>query len=384
MTEIRTATSEYGDGTEATGYVSDTKRSALYMFGPLFNVVNAADGTPGWKGGMTDGEGVIASDSYTSHDYKTVRTTQDGRLFVGRIGGKTDSPIFEVNPDNMEEAWTPVFTGTIDKETGITYVGSEEQARMNVSFDLAGKGDDMQLLTLGVARSDGGFNYSDYKANIYNLGKAKQWDKAADATIEPLTGQWTIAPMPVSILSDQRGGVWYFQYRGTPSALQPAIKHINAQGEEDYSDITTNLYNGGAAISPDGSTVAVSRNGSISVYKTDYEVMPNGLINLMPIANFTHKEKGISSMAFDYAGNLIVGAAESETVARYVIPSQTDNVTITPASSRCAFEVGEIKTGIEQIAGESGDGRIYNLQGVQLQKAQKGVNIINGKKVMVK
>lgn len=368
----------------STGYISDIKRSGLYMFNPLFKVVNAADGTPGWKGGMTDGEKVVAVDSYTNADYKVVRTTQDGRLFVGRMSGKTDSPIFEVNPDNMEEAWTPVFTGTIDKETGITYAGNEEQARLNVSFDFAGKGDDMQLLTLGVARSDGGFNYSDYKANIYNLGKAKQWDKAADITFEPLTGQYTIAPMPVSILSDQRGGAWYFQYRGTPSALQPAIKHINAQGEEDYSDITTNLNNGGAAISPDGSTVAVSRNGSISVYKTDYEVMPNGLINLMPIANFTHKESNISAMAFDYAGNLIVGATGSHTIARYVIPSQTDNVTITPASSRCTFKVGEIKTGIEQIAGESGDGRIYNLQGVQLQKAQKGVNIINGKKVMVK
>lgn len=249
----------------STGYISDIKRSGLYMFNPLFKVVNAADGTPGWKGGMTDGEKVVAVDSYTNADYKVVRTTQDGRLFVGRMSGKTDSPIFEVNPDNMEEAWTPVFTGTIDKETGITYAGNEEQARLNVSFDLAGKGDDMQLLTLGVARSDGGFNYSDYKANIYNLGKAKQWDKAADITFEPLTGQYTIAPMPVSILSDQRGGAWYFQYRGTPSALQPAIKHINAQGEEDYSDITTNLNNGGAAISPDGSTVAVSQIGRAHV-----------------------------------------------------------------------------------------------------------------------
>ncbi len=374
----------YGKGTELTGYISDTKHSALYMFTPLFQVVNAADGTPGWKGGMTDGVKVVASNSYPNADYKTVRTTLDGRLFVGRFSGKSDSPIFEVNPDNMEEAWTPVFTGTIDKETGITYAGDEEQARLSVSFDLAGKGKDMQLLALGMARSDGGFNYTDYKADIYALGTAKQWTGAPTMNFAPLTGQYTIAPMPVSILSDQHGGAWYVQFRSSPSGKQPALKHYNAQGEEDYSDISTSLKNGGCAISPDGTTLAVANGANIIVYTTDYVPMPNKLIDLKPIANFKHLESNISAMAFDYAGNLVVAASGSETVARYVIPSRTDNITVTPASSRCAFKVGEIKTGIENVANETGDQKVYNLQGVRLQKAEKGVNIINGKKVMVK
>ena len=41
-------------------------------------------------------------------------------------------------------------------------------------------------------------------------------------------------------------------------------------------------------------------------------------------------------------------------------------------------------TGIEQIATEQGDQKVYNLQGIRLNKAEKGINIINGKKVMVK
>ncbi len=384
VTESNDDASLYGAGV-AEGYISDTKHSALYMLNPLFNVVNAADGTPGWKGGIEDGKRVNASNSYPVQDYKNVRCSQDGRLFVSRISGKSASPIFEVNPEDMEEPWSPIFTGgTQDKETGITYVGSEEQARMNVSFDIAGKGDNMQLLTLGVARSDGGFNYTDYKANIYNLGSAKEWTKAADFTFEPLTGQYTIAPMPVNIFSDQHGGVWYIQYRSAPKEVQPAIKHYNAKGEEDYSDISTNLAGGGCALSPDGTMLAVSKQGSISVVKTDYEVMPNGLIFLEPVATFNHKESNVTAMAFDYAGNLMVAAAGSETLARYVLPSQTDNVTVTPASSRCSFKVGEIKTAIDQISSEGTDTKIYNLQGVQLQKAEKGVNIINGRKVIVK
>ena len=376
----------YGAGTSDAGYISDAKHSALYMLTPTFQVVNAADGTPGWKGGMTDGARVVAvdNDAYAHIDYKNVRASQDGRLFVSRISGMSDSPIYEVNPDNMEEPWTPVFTGTIDKQTGITYVGEEEQARMNVSFDLAGKGDQLQLLALGVARSNGSFNYTDYRADLYALGTAKQWTKAPTANFTPLTGKYTIAPMPVNVLSDQRGGAWYVQFRSSPNASTPAIKHFNAQGVEDFSDTSTSLASGGCALSQDGTMLAVASGNSIIIYTTNYEPLPNGQIFLSPIYNFTHQESSISAMAFDYAGNLVVAGRTSATVARYVVPSQTDNITVTPASSRCAFKVGEVKTGIDQIATESGDQKVYNLQGIRLQKAEKGVNIINGRKVMVK
>ncbi|MGN0233489.1 MAG: hypothetical protein ACI4B5_03580 [Bacteroidaceae bacterium] len=374
----------YGTGTSSTGYVSDTKRSAVYAFTPTFEQILAADGTPGFKGGIENGNRVIVSDSYPNIDFKNVRCSQDGRLFVSRLSGMTESPIFEANPVDLNEAWTPVFTGgTKDEATGITYVGDEEQARPNVSFDIAGKGENLSLLTLGMARSDGGFNYSDYKANIYALGTAKEWAQAANFTFEPLTGQYTIAPKPVNVLSDQHGGAWYIQYRSNPSALQPAIKHYNAEGVEDYSDVSTALGNGGCAISADGTRLALARGTMIAVYETDYQPLPNGLINVNPILSFTHKESGISAMAFDYAGNLIVAANGSETVARYVIP-RADNVVVTPARKECTFKVGETMTGVEQIETVTGDQTIYNLQGVQLNKAQKGVNIINGRKVMVK
>ena len=384
MVESNGNGTKYGQSPETTGLVSDTKHSALYMFDPLFNVVNAADGTPGWRGGVEDGTPVYGSDNYKDEDFKNVRVSQDGRLFVSRYKGMSDSPIYEVNPDNLEEAWTPVFTGTIDKQTGITYVGDVEQARMNVSFDLAGKGDQLQLLTLGIARSNGGFNYTDYSADIYALGTAKQWTAAPTANFAPLTGKYTIAPMPVNVLSDQRGGVWYVQHRNSPNASTPALKHFNAKGEEDYSDITTAFNDGGCALSKDGTMLALANGNRIRIYRTNYEVMPNGLIFLEPVANFLHLEQTISAMAFDYAGNLMVSGRVSHTVARYVIPSQTDEITVTPASSRCAFKVGEVKTGIDQIATESGDQKVYNLQGIRLQKAEKGVNIINGRKVMVK
>ena len=48
--------------------------------------------------------------------------------------------------------------------------------------------------------------------------------------------------------------------------------------------------------------------------------------------------------------------------------------------------VATIATGIEEIApaAVTGDSRVYNLQGIRIEKAQKGVYIVNGKKIVIK
>jgi hypothetical protein len=55
-------------------------------------------------------------------------------------------------------------------------------------------------------------------------------------------------------------------------------------------------------------------------------------------------------------------------------------VTVTPA--RESFKVGA--TGIQNVETQGGENEIYTIGGVRVQKAQKGVNIINGKKTLVK
>jgi hypothetical protein len=44
----------------------------------------------------------------------------------------------------------------------------------------------------------------------------------------------------------------------------------------------------------------------------------------------------------------------------------------------------EISSGIENVEQEEGVKTIYNLAGQRLTKMQKGINIVNGKKVLVK
>ena len=86
-------------------------------------------------------------------------------------------------------------------------------------------------------------------------------------------------------------------------------------------------------------------------------------------------------MAFDYAGNLYVASESTETVTRYTVP-RANKVAVTPAAA--TIQVGDA-TGIDTVESEgNADAAIYNVAGQRLPKTQKGVNIINGKKVMVK
>jgi DNA-binding beta-propeller fold protein YncE len=47
-------------------------------------------------------------------------------------------------------------------------------------------------------------------------------------------------------------------------------------------------------------------------------------------------------------------------------------------------ESGTISTGINNVEQTIGDAAIYNLNGVRVNKVQKGVYVVNGKKVVIK
>ncbi|MGM9678347.1 MAG: hypothetical protein ACI3X7_00995 [Bacteroidaceae bacterium] len=374
------------DGGKYTGYISDSKHSALYAFTPDFKQVNSADGTPGFTGGLEIKDGLAPAMPSYMYDLKSVRVSNDGRLFIGRANGTTNSPIVEANPADLNADWTPVFTGgELDEATGITYVGDEEQSRMVVSFGTEGAGENLKLWVLGGQYSGGGFNFTDYACHTYNLGTASSWSAPASSVFEPLTGRYTIASGPVNIVPDQQGGVWYIQYRANPSEAQPALKHYNAEGEEDYSDIKTALPNAGMAVSADGLRIAFpTASGKVAVYETNYAPMANGKIWLEAIATVATKETNVTALAFDYAGNLYATSNASETFSRYTIP-YADKVVVTPATRTIVIGTEDDPDAINSIEAEGENGSaIYNMAGQRVSKAQRGVFIQNGKKVAVK
>ena len=374
---------------DAKGYISEQKPGALYAFDATFQPVNAEDGTPGFYGGLDikDNKDVLTISGSYQFDLKNVRVSKDGRIFIARASGNSTSSVWEADPADLNKPWTPIFTGgELDAATGIVTVGGEEQNRPAVALAVEGEGENLKLTVLGAQRSDGAYNYSDYKCFTYKLGKATSWAGAPSSVFEPLTGQYTIAPGHVGIIADNRGGLWYEQYRSNPKDTEPAIKHFDATGKEDYSDISTATYGEAIATSDDGSILAIPMgNGKVVIYETNYAPMANGKIYLEAKYNFNVTETQITGMAFDYANNLYITSSASKTLNRYAIPSFTDNKAVTPCAE--GFTVGAESgdpDAIKSINTNTTNGAIYNIAGQRVSKAQKGIYVVDGKKVSVK
>ena len=319
------------------GYISTEKSGALFAFDQNFKPINAADGTPGFYGGLpipeeiTAGSALVVSGSY-KFDLKDLRFTEDGRLFVARSSGTSNSSVWEINPDNLDEPWKPVFTGgELDEATGITYVGEEEQNRMALSLAFNGKGEDLKMYVLGAQRSNGQNNSTDFNCSIYDLGTAKEWSAAPSANFEPLDGVYSFTPSYIGIHEDGQGGLWFIQ-SVTASAETPAIKHFNAEGLEDYGNNSLTTNSGRIAVTTDGQYIAIPQgSGKIVLYETNYVPMENGRIFLNPKFNISVLETSITSLAFDYANNLYVASGGTETFSRYTIPGMP-KVVVTPGN----------------------------------------------------
>ena len=88
-------------------------------------------------------------------------------------------------------------------------------------------------------------------------------------------------------------------------------------------------------------------NGSVVLYETNYVPMANGMIFLQPKMNISVGETAISSLAFDYANNLYVASAGSETFSRYAIPGMP-KVVVTPGNGITVGSNGDV----------NGDGKV--------------------------
>ena len=349
-------------------YISHDKPGAIYAFGPDFKPINAADGTPGFYGGLPiRGEDPlsIVGTSY-KFDLKDLRFTDDGRLFVARAAGLTPSSVYEINPEDLNEPWKPVFTGgELDEATGITYVGDDEQTRMALSLAFDGAGEDLKMFVLGGQRSAGGFFATDYNCSVYNLGTAKEWTGAPSANFEPLDGVYTISPVDVGIYEDGQGGLWYIQRRSDASAEVPAIKHFDAEGNEDYSNVSSTTVGGRIAVTTNGNYLAIpTANGTVVLYETNYVPMENGKIFLNPKKTINVGESRVTALAFDYADNLYVASASTETFSRYTIPTE-NKVVVTPGNGITLGLIGDVNA----------DGAVSIADGVAVLNAMAGQEV---------
>ena len=240
-------------------------------------------------------------------NFKKIRISKDGRIFVG-VDNCVNNPIYELSADL--ETWTPLFEGTLDAETG--YINDAEGnfiAGPSAAFDIAGEGENLKLVNL-ACKGGQVFAYGNFTTHTYDLGTATSVSTPVGDMDEviPLSMQYTISAQSVSLAMDQDGkGIWYAQYRGTPTEAQPAIKHVslNADGEweEDYSDVTTVVRGGGIAWNKDYTMLAIPKgNNLLGVYEvTEGEAGP--VLNEIHSLSLS-SIRGFNDIAWDYANNI--------------------------------------------------------------------------------
>ena len=378
-----------GKTSNSTGaYVSAQPNGAfgggLYIFDAAGNQILNKDGAarfyPSWLTNQDRNLGV--SSKTCGADFGKVAIAQDGRIFVNRYNFSGDYYLVAESLEKLvaDGEFTSLLAGKT-MTNGIYLEGSEYLAGPAQSFDVFGGGEDLKLLALSRNDNTVDATFDENRVVEYNLGTGTAL--AVPTAVTALDQKYTISyDRKSNVQYDNRGGIWYIQYRGTPSASQPALIYVDANGEIKYfeGDGGKARYQGAISVSPDGDRlVASSASGVVTVYGIIRA--ENGDITLNEQYRLTHNMGGSAySAAWDAAGNFFLGNATNEVVQGYALPRT--EAAVTKAASKYAI-TWEGSSDVENITIDSEDAPVeyYNLQGVKVENPSNGIFIkVQGKK----
>ena len=321
---------------ETDTYLSAQFGAGIFEFTPAFEP-KPNGSKPGYNGGITFTNLRPDDDASTAYAPRRVRISEDGRIFVSSLN--TDGHVlWEVDPDNLD-SWTEVIAGTRKSGdinsvvNGSTYIGGP-----NVGMDVRGKGTDLQLVMLS--------GIGTFQCNEYDLGTAKSWNKAPSRQI--LGNKYIVNYTGSNVEYDNEGGLWFCQYRGSASTTEPALLHINANGEVDYLEGIANVRNGGFRFNPSFTKVitADGRNKSgtyVKGYARIYDVSKdaNGkpVLTLWKVIDMSALGHSLNDFAWDIADNIYVVGHNSEWILAYALARTADDVATTPCSSAETFSL---------------------------------------------
>lgn len=326
--------------TNSSHYSYANGGQGLYMFTPRFvGFQNWITGAYAHTGGVTFDQTVSTK---SGADFRKVRVSDDGRIFLTRQND-SGSYLLEV-PDvtsviQTNASFTDVFTGgslnttTYAYENGSTFISAP-----NIGFDLKGSGSDLTLAMLsGQATLFTSTATSATRLDQYVLGTNATWSSEA-GPVTALSGKYTVNYAGTNICYDNRGGIWYCQYRGAPTASQPSLVYISSTGEQKYLDITNPRGGGGVRFNPDFTQIAIASSAStFSIYNISYA--SDNTPTLDEVTRITHgMGTNINDIAWDLANNIYAVSNSGEVFKAFSIP-RTDNTFATEAASQYGFTI---------------------------------------------
>ena len=301
-----------------TAYESYHVGIGLYVYDASLNSIPNKEGNPGFVGKMTlTLDGTANSANTTVGIYRVA--TSGGRVFIGRYL-KNYAPILEATDLYMDE-----YPSVLKKDAG----------KETVSFDVRGRGEDLQLVML------------DKTLNIkeYDLGTATAWADVTNPSRTFAKTGVTKIRTDATIAYDKDGGIWLNQHNTIASAESPTIAHITIDGV-DYNNVSAALThlgsnNSGIAVNTDGTELAVVGDGNNKI--TIYTISKTaGKISLSKKHTLTTEGTVHTALSYDYAGNLYVANRNKETITFWALPYS--GTVSTPCASKYAFELEEVET----------------------------------------
>ena len=326
--------------TNTVHYSTNNGGQGLYMFTPRFiGIQNWITGKYVYTGGVTIDQTVGTK---SGADFRKVRVAEDGRIFVTRQNDSGNYLLEVPDPAALQQnnaSFSNVFTGGSLNTTTYAYEnGSAFISAPNIGFDVNGSGDNLTIAMLsGQASLFTSAATSASRVDQYALGSNANWGSAA-SPVSALSGKYTVNYSGTNLCYDNRGGLWYCQYRDAPTSSQPALIYIDAQGNQKYFDAATVRGGGGIRFNHDYTQIAISSSTTtISIYDISYS--SDNTPTLTERIRITHgMGKNINDIAWDRANNLYAVSNNGEILKAFSIP-RTNNAFATQAASQYDFTI---------------------------------------------
>ena len=292
-------------------YVTDRRtsnsKSGLYVYTPDLQLIN----------------NMVYALGRDESGYARPAVAADGTLFLADYTDARRSGIWVVNPSDLTTC-TQFYDGTRDSNGLFTNAAGKEIGSSTSGVGIYGSGANTVLYTM----MEDGTNAS--SAVCYHIGQLdgsilKTW---SDVPTWICTAYASINPSTNNAFAATEKGVWVSQNDGTTGRKELAF--IDNTGVLQYSIDKGKCEGAGLAVNSDNSKLFIC--GSTSIL--EYDVVWDGKTPALALKQtHTISDRYVSTLSFDYAGNLLActGASYSGTdsdvmrLIQYTIP--TDNNT---------------------------------------------------------
>jgi len=296
---------------------------------------------------------------YSNHTY-TLMSTSDGKTYTTSIDYRTSPnntmtyyvvPSFNKNEGNTPVSWNVCYRPNVD----------------NSSFSLAFQTYTNQtLITADQAQYWFIDNISakfDLSVNVYDM-------------------KWSCSPYRTTTIGSAGYATWS---NGEKYTVDGATVYTVSANGGSYVKLTEQAE---GTIFSAGAGVLLAGSGSVTINAVASDATPNmsGTNYLVGTGNSSaDPTTGDNIYVFSWDGE------NASSVGFYkasggTLAAHKAYLDLSGASAREFLELNfeDSPSGISDVTARTDDGVIYNLQGVRLNKLQKGINIVNGKKMMVK